>query len=178
MTGIFYPPPLLQPSMYVKKCPLWGLDLGIGPFKTVHYADAEVSSRHCGRNTTYEDGHCVPTREPRACDGVRLEQPLHRPPLHIHVRRGWCHARGCSFDPSADACTDRRECQTNLDEGGCAANNANCEWDAGRCALRSNRAAPTPLRAACDGTAVPPHALCGDGTKYDARRHMCEAVVR
>ena len=157
---------------YVKKCPLWGWNLGFGPFRRIHYEDNEVATLYCGRNTSYEDGVCVPKKMTHTCETVSFVD--HDPPLHLHVKTGRCHMKGCSFDPGTNACTDERECQVNLDRSTCATNNPNCKWDAGRCMIRSNRDHPSPLRTSCGGTKLQPHDLCVDGASYNEIRHMCE----
>lgn len=161
--------------MYVKRCPWLGFNLGFGPFRKVEYEDGQVSARYCGRNTSYEDGVCVPSKTTHPCETVSFVQHLYDPPLHSRVKEGRCHVMGCSFDRAKNACTDDRECQVNLDRNKCASNNPNCEWDVMRCTIRSNRDHPSPLRTSCDGTEVQPHELCADGASYNEMRRMCEA---
>lgn len=173
-------------TSYVTRCPLWGFNLGIGPFSRRNATDDELR-RACGRNTTWDTASrtCIPLQT-QPCDAVDLTHPRFDT-FPTFLLKGECQQNACGFDDTTRTCVaDRYECRTGVQQAWCNAN-SNCEWvnDHIPCRYRTSVASGgtqsslPEMRTGCgrDASVVSVGALCGAGTTLHPTRQLCEADV-
>jgi len=163
---------------YHKKCPLFGLDIGFGPFKSITYTSDEMNE-YCGYDAKYDStvGKCVPTES--FCKSVDVSSID-----EYAARDTYCKERACYY-VTDNTCDDYfKNC--DIDEtknmqnrkGACEAN-PNCEFDPSsifECDVKGGKSlfSSSRIRKKCGEGKVKIEELCGDGLTYDYIMKRCD----
>jgi hypothetical protein len=166
-------------NAYHKRCPLFGLDFGFGPFSKKEYTSEEMSE-YCGYDTTFDStvGKCV-RNEVGHCDTIDLTGLT-----TYEDKSRMCESQACSGGFGDKCNTPIFKCDVSGDDNAqrtaCDAN-PGCKWDPenimSKC-ISSNRGvfASGSIRADCGSAKIRIHELCGDGTTYDSFGKVCSVA--
>lgn len=154
-------------TTYHKKCPLFGFNLGFGPFSKKEYTDEEMQ-KYCGYGTHYdsEKAKCVLSDDFCASLVLPSEQTYGE-------RQATCAASACGLSFSNDKCNDGLRCRAS-DEETCL-KNPGCSWEEFDCHPRKRGAlSSSKIRTECGEMKKHIGILCDEGTRFNVFAGVCE----
>lgn len=159
---------------YHKKCPLFGWDIGFGPFKSIPYTESEMNE-YCGYDARYDStvGKCVPTDSfCKSVDVSSIDDDAER--------QIYCTERTCDYPHrgTENNCEDNFiYCFASTKET-CEAN-PNCEFNPEnvfKCSVKGGKGwfSSSMIRKNCGEPKVHTRELCGDGLTYKDFSRRCD----